>query len=133
MNLERKEWNRIADRFSHFFDGVVREIRLTFSSEGRISCEIHIEAKDQEAPSGWSIVEFSLSDVAEFRFERGKRGFEVLSDGIQVAWRDSRVIVVLDAYQDCYEEIPELDTNIAYVIGASCDWVVTQLQSLDRE
>ena len=77
---------------------------------------------DRDAASGWSRVTFQLSGVKEFRFELGRKTFEVLAGGLQVAHRANLVYIVLDAYPDDGPGLPDLNKNIAYVAAESCEW-----------
>ena len=88
-------------------------------------CRIRVTCKDRDAGSGWSDVCFDIQDVLEYRFAEGKTTFEVLSSGIQFAWRDTTVYVVLDAYPDDGRDLPDLVSNTAYVAGRSCKWSVS--------
>ena len=121
MKLTAKDLELFRDRFYDFNDGVVCEVELAvrFAPE---TCRIRIESKDRDSDSGWSHVCFDVQDVREFRFARGRRIFQVLSSGIQFAWRGELVYVVLDAYPDDSEDLPDLTKNIAYVAGTSCEW-----------
>jgi hypothetical protein len=65
--------------------------------------------------------------VSELRFHLGKSTFEVLSGGIQLGWQGESICVVFDAYPDDGPGLPDLRTNIAYVIGDSCDLEITAL------
>ena len=131
MRIQPENVDDIRRRFYSFYDGVVRAVRLNISSKPR-TCEVDIEAKDMESPSGWSSICLTLLDVSAFRFELGRTTFEVLSGGIQFGWRDGAICVVLDAYPDDGEELPDLRTNIAYVIGLSCDVNATAIEPLPK-
>ena len=131
MRIQPENVDEIRKRFYNFDDGVVRAVRVNIRSKPR-TCEVDIEAQDMESPSGWSSICFTLLGVSEFRFELGKTTFEVLSGGIQFGWRDGAICVVLDAYPDDGEELPDLRTNIAYVIGLSCDMSATAIESFHK-
>ncbi len=77
---------------------------------------------DRDAGSGWSRVTFHLTGVKEMRFELGRRTFEVLSSGLQIARKGNLVYLVFDAYPDDGPGLPDLSRNIAYVAAESCDW-----------
>jgi hypothetical protein len=116
----------LRERFYEFYDGVVCSVDVEMRSAPR-TCEIIVQARDRSSDSGWSTVRFMVQAVSEFRFELGKRTFEVLSGGIQFGWRNGSVCIVFDAYPDDGPELPDLTRNIAYVIGESCDVEISLL------
>jgi hypothetical protein len=124
MQLSRDNIEEIRGRFFEFFDGVVRSVRID-SVEGKDrtirTCEISLDAKDRDSVRGWSRVNLRISGVSEFRFQHGRTIYEVLSDGIQVVWRENSIYVLLDANPDDNQQLRELSKNIAYVIGESCE------------
>ena len=124
LKLTASDLEEFRVRFYDFNDGVVCGVELAMQSTPR-TCRIRIESQDRDADSGWSYVCFEIRDVQEFRFAFGRTTFEVLSSGIQFAWRDGRVYVVLDAYPDDGPDLPDLAMNTAYVAGLSCDWSVS--------
>src|SRR4051812_17064107 len=100
MLVEPANKSALAERFHNFDDGVVAEVELTMAALPR-KCAVTVICQDRQSPSGWSKVRFDIYSVTEFRFQCGDKGtFEVLSGGIQLAWRDDRVYVVFDAYPD---------------------------------
>lgn len=120
MRISEENIGVVRERFYEFYDGVVCSVHVDMRSAPRC-CEVVIQAKDRDSASGWSTVRFAVQKVSEFRFQLGKRTFEVLSSGIQVGWRKGSVCIVLDAYPDDGPQLPNLNDNIAYVIGESCD------------
>jgi hypothetical protein len=124
MNIEPANVPYILERFFDFGDGVVRFFAVEMSSTP-YRCDVHIQAMDKQSPSGWSNVRFTLKGVSEFRFQVGKRTFEVLSGGIQIGWVDGLICVVLDAFPDDGPQLPPLAANAAYVIAEKCEFSAT--------
>jgi hypothetical protein len=120
VRIETDNIDDLRQRFYDFYDGVVCAVRIDIRSDPR-TCEIDIQAKDRDSASGWSNVRLTVRKMSEFRFQLGRTTFEVLSGGIQFGWRETSLCVVLDAYPDDGPDLPDLKTNIAYVVGASCD------------
>lgn len=125
MRLQKHDLQTFHDRFYNFEDGVVRAITLDFW-EAEETCQIEIECKDRSSTEGWSTVHFMVKKVSEFRFERRKTEFIVLSGGIQFAWRKEQVYLVLDAYPDDEGDLPNLKENCAYAVGMFCEWNVNE-------
>lgn len=121
MQLQIEHVVLFHERFFDFYDGVVRGIELEVGVASR-SCTIEVQCKDRDSPSGWARVTFAVRAVTEFRFQLGRTTFEVLSGGMQIAWCDGRVYLVLDAYPDDGPDLPDLSKNIAYVAGGDCEW-----------
>jgi hypothetical protein len=120
VRLLPEDLDQLRSRFSDFFDGVVCSVRLNVRARPR-TCEVAIQAKDEQSASGWSNVRFTVRDVSEFRFQLGKSTFEVLSGGLQFGWQGESICLVFDAFPDDGPDLPDLSANIAYVIGASCE------------
>jgi hypothetical protein len=125
--LTRENLGAVLYRFWSFEDGVVRSVTLSGSGTRR-TVVVVIECMDREAERirggerpGWAHVELVVRTVSQFRFELGRTTYSVLSGGIQVAWRGEKIYVVLDAYPDEPEDLPDLKTNTAFVVGESCE------------
>lgn len=123
MRLTQDDLVEFQNRFWSFSDGVVREVLLRVSHPR--SCVISVECKDRDSQTGWATVVFAVEAVRKFRFELGRTSFAVLSSGMQFAWRQDEVFVVLDAYPDDPGDLPDLSKNTAFVSGRSCDWSVS--------
>ncbi|MCP3102042.1 hypothetical protein LZ198_24550 [Myxococcus sp. K15C18031901] len=121
MRLQPEHVAVFHERFCDMYDGVVRKIELDVGVASRL-CRIEVVCQDRDSRSGWSRVTLVVSGAKEFSFKLDKRTFEVLSDGVQFAWKDDRVFVVLDAYPDDGPGLPDLTKNTAYVAGETCDW-----------
>lgn len=119
ITLDPGNLDFVRERFYNFYDGVVLSVNLNVGYPSK-SCEITIRCQDQLSNSGWSQAVLRLSHVSEFRFEIRQYSFAVLSSGIQFAWHDKLLYVVLDAYPDEASDIPPLEENTAYVAGLSC-------------
>ena len=113
------------ERFFDFNDGVVRRVEMSLGTATR-SLVVEVQCMDRDADSGWSLVTFHLSGVKEFRFELGRRTFEVLSGGLQIALQRNSLYLVFDAYPDDGPELPDLNKNIAYVVAENCEWFSRQ-------
>lgn len=117
----------LMHRFYDFYDAVVCDVEIRLRGESP-ACQIVVQSQDREADSGWSTVTFDVHRPSEFRFELGRTTFEVLSSGIQIAWRAGSIYLVLDAYPDDDGELPDLRTNSAYVAGAECLWAALPVE-----
>ena len=122
MLLDPNHIGAVTERFYQFEDGVIRRIIVELGAPPR--CSIEIECGDRESVSGWARIILAVTGVTRFAFRYGKTTFEVLSGGVQFAWSDSLVTVMLDAYPD--GDSPDLAENAAYVSGSSCDLEVLQ-------
>lgn len=120
MRIVSSNVDELRERFFEFYDGVVCSVRISLRPEPMV-CEIVVHAMDSRSDSGWSAVRFVVRDLVDFRFQIGRHTFEVLSGGIQFGWRNGAICVVLDAYPDDGPGLPDLTTNSAFVIGATCD------------
>lgn len=125
MKITSENLPAVLRRFYNFDDGVVEGLSLSFGKTEKC-CAIDIQCQDRESRSGWAKVTLDIFEVAEFRLLYGRTTFEVLSGGVQIGWRDRRVIVVLDAYPDDGDDLPDLSTNSAFVAGAECNLTVTE-------
>lgn len=119
-------------RFFDFYDAVVSSVRLDLDANPR-RCEVLLQAQDRESKSGWSNVRFSVRGVSECRFQIAKSTFEVLSGGLQLAWQEQALYLVLDAYPDDGPGLPDLRTNIAYVVGSGCEVEITLIPAVSME
>lgn len=126
MRILRDIANEVLERFYQFQDGVVCSVSLELRAVPR-RCDVVVHAQDRESESGWSEVRFSVHSVSECRFQLGRSTFEVLTGGIQFGWVGDSICVVFDAYPDDGPQLPDLQTNTAYVTGATCDIEVTTL------
>src|SRR4051794_28971277 len=121
MRIDEANIGALLDRFYNFDDGVICSVHVGMRAGPR-TCEVIVEAMDRFSGSGWSTVRFMVHEVSEYRFQFGKKSsFEVLSGGVQFAWRNGSLYVVFDAYPDDGPQLPDLAKNMAYVIGSSCD------------
>lgn len=121
MIVQAADLKLFRERFYDFQDGVVCFVDLKLRATP-CTCRIEIQCMDRDSASGWSTVTLNVQVVSEFRFQVGRTTFEVLSGGIQFAWRDKSIYVVLDAYPDDGTDLPDIAKNIAYVVGESCEW-----------
>lgn len=128
MRLQATDIDAIHTRFWNFYDGVVCGIEIALRG-GPPSCEIEIQCKDRDSLSGWSRLRLRVNAVSRFRFELDRTTFEVLSSGIQFVWQQGVVYVVLDAFPDDGNGLPDLRTNTAYVAGESCEFEVVTSSS----
>ena len=71
---------------------------------------------------------FELHAVKEFHSELGRRTFEVLSGGVQIALRENLVHLVFDAYPHDGPQLPDLSKNIAYIAAESCEWFSREVE-----
>ena len=108
-------------RFCTFYDAVLRSCSAFVSKEGKLSCDICIEAQDDESPSGWSNVTLRLHGLKIVHLDRQVSGIEVLSFGLQVYFLQDTVRVYLDP-DPIHENMLELHDSLAYVIGQSLEW-----------
>ena len=83
---------------------------------------INIDAKDSESETGWSRVTFHMEELRRFCINRESHHVEVLSSGIQIGWVADEFVLVLDAYPDDDGQLPDLESNRAYVTTARCEW-----------
>jgi len=132
VRILRESASEVLERFYQFQDGVVYSVSLELRGVPR-RCEVLVQAQDRESASGWSNVRFVVQSVSECRFQLGKSTFEVLSGGIQLGWVRDSICVVFDAYPDDGPQLPELQTNSAYVIGDTCDIEISPLTLLPTE
>ncbi len=110
------------DRFLTFHDAVLRSCTVLLSTQSNtLSCDICIEAQDDESPSGWSTVTLRLHGLKVIHFDRRSSGIEVLSFGLQVFFLSDTVRVYLDP-DPIHEAMLELHDSLAYVIGTSLEW-----------
>lgn len=121
MRISPEHIEVLRERFSDFYDGVVKKVDLEVGIASRV-CRVEVQCKDRDSRSGWSRVTFLIRDVKEFRFELGRTTFEVLSGGLQFVWQADRVYVIVDAYPDDGPGLPDLTRTAAYVAGADCEW-----------
>lgn len=126
MTLTPERLAELRERFSNFYDGVVANIDLELRAQPR-RCVVTVHCQDAQAASGWSAVAFTLEGVDAFRFELGRFTFEVLSFGLQVVWKDGLVFLVLAPAADETPALPNLATNIGYVVGTSCTVEISPL------
>ena len=131
MNLASEHIPVFRDRFAGFADGVVSEFRVILKPYPQL-CRLLILAQDREVRSGWSKVLFEICDVHEFRFERQRSTFEVLSSGVQFVWQRDLIFVVLDARPFDSSDLPDLSRNAAYVAGSTCTWEVLDHDSAEH-
>lgn len=127
MKLTPESRADFMHRFYDFYDAVVCDVDIRLRG-AEPACQITIQSQDREAESGWSTVTFEVRLPSEFRFELSRTTFEVLSSGLQIAWRAGCVVLVLDAYPDDAEELPDLKTNTAYVVGTRCSWTASPVE-----
>lgn len=110
------------DRFLTFYDAVLRSCAMEVSTHtNKLSCDICIEAQDDESPSGWSTVTLRLHGLKIVHLDRQASGIEVLSFGLQVFFLHDTVRVYLDP-DPVHESMLELRDSLAYVIGTSLQW-----------
>ena len=128
VQIRREMTAELLERFYQFYDGVVCSVCLELRAEPT-QCVVVVQAQDRHSASGWSRVRFVVQAVSEFRFQLGKGTFEVLSGGVQLGWFGDSICVVFDAYPDDGPQMPDLRTNAAYVIGATCDVEISALPS----
>jgi|LNFM01.1.fsa_nt_gb hypothetical protein len=126
MNLTPERLVELRSRFVNFYDGVVATVDLQLR-HGPRRCVLTVHCRDTEGASGWSAIVFTMSGVDEFRFELGRYTFEVLSFGIQFAWKNELLYMVLAPNADETEDLPDLTENIAYVSGTSCEYEILPL------
>jgi hypothetical protein len=109
------------DRFCNFYDSVLRLCTMSVSTKGKLSCDVRLEAQDDQSPSGWSNVTIRVHGFKYVHLDRQRSGIEVLSFGLQVFFLDDTVRVYLDG-DPVREKMLELDESLAVVIGASVQW-----------
>ncbi len=125
MKLSQNHLKIFNDRLVNFYDAVIQSVTLQSGSHPQ-SCQIEILAKDTQSKSGWAKVRFEVSEVKQFRFEITKRTYEVLSSGIQFIWEHDKIFIILDAYPEDGDCLPDLDNNIAFVSGNHCEWEISE-------
>lgn len=118
-----ESFSEFAERFYGFGDGIICSVNLQLRGARRI-CEVLVEVEDKVSPSGWSHVLFRIDNVARFRFEIERTTFEVHA-GLQFGTIGELICLVFDAYPDDRQQLPDLRTNTAYVVGTNCSVEVT--------
>ena len=119
MELTKEHLATLTRNFCGFHDAVVSAVSVTIV-RGMHNCAVKVLAQRSDDSGMWDAVEFHFHDVSAYRFEYGKRTYEVLSEGIQAFWNQSGLLVVFDVADAATAEVPALESNIAFVRAQRC-------------
>ena len=105
--MKTLESDEIADflaRFSNFYDAVLHE--FSCKPGAQTSCELNFEAKDEQAPSGWSRVTIRLENVTSWKFAAPTNcAFYIMSQGVHLLHRDELFYLDVNELYDSSEDI----------------------------
>ena len=99
MEIDQKNVAQVLERFYNCEDALLHSVNFSLTSSPSIATAT-IETQDREALGGWSTLVLTVSDVTNAQLVVGRIILQILSNGIQIVWKDELVYLVLDAYPD---------------------------------
>jgi hypothetical protein len=121
------------ERFWSFNDAVIRRIvlDLTRSAAGRRAV-IDVMARDQRHNEDWVLCSIEIRGLVEFEMKEGPKGsYQVLSDGLKMAWQGDLAFLDFGTNSDT-PDIEEIRTGGFYLAGNEVRWTVRQLNEADQ-
>ena len=119
MQLTKERFATLTREYSGFHDAVVSAVSVSIA-QGVHRCSAKILARRSDDSNLWDALEFEFHHIAAYRFEYGRRTYEVLSEGVQVFWTESGLLVVFDVADASMTDAPDLEQNLAFVKAKSC-------------
>ena len=116
------------ERFLIFKDAVIRRIALdlTRAAAGRRAV-IDVMARDQRHNEDWGMCSIEILGLEEFAMKEGPKGsYQVLSDGLKMAWQGDLVFLDFGTNSDT-PDVEEIRTGGFYLAGHEVRWTVRQL------
>lgn len=127
VEIDQKNVAQVLDRFYNCEDALLHSVSFALTSSPSIATAT-IETQDREAPGGWSTLVLTVSDVTNAQLIVGRIILQIMSNGIQIVWKDELVYLVLDAYPDDGPGLPDLAKNNAFIAGSRCSFSATPIE-----
>ena len=116
------------NRFSSFFDAVVRELQVVYRQNNQtVIVSLMLSARDVETPEndGWVDVLLRIEGVTEFRFaDSQKASYQVLSDGLKILPIREGLFFDLGFFDELPSDFDELALSQHYAFGTGFTWEV---------
>lgn len=115
------------NRFSNFYDALIRKIEVSYKNGPSRSVSVWIDAQDSEEKQneGWVCVCLTMENVSDFRIsDKANMTAEVLSNGIHVLWSDALIGVDFGGLTDQPETMDELSESGMFVVSEEVKWQV---------
>jgi hypothetical protein len=128
--LSLANFEAFLDRFQHFFDGLIRSVRVQFGRPQDKQCGgephgvlVECSVVDSQAlpPGSWVNIVLDVEAVSAMRLIRGNQTWSVLSEGLSVGFFDDSVYLAFDDQMTARDEFMRANFLI---VGERCVWSV---------
>src|SRR3954452_982725 len=124
------------DHYQHFFDGMIRDVRVQFgrpqdkqrgSEPHGVLVECSVVDSQAPPPENWRNIVLDIEAVSAMRFIRGNQTWAVLSDGLSIGFFDDGRYLGFDAQLTTRDVF---DRANFVIVGERCTWSVISYREL---
>ncbi len=124
MLLSPLNVNEFLKRFYHCYDGLIREIKIDFTTKKAV---ILVSAQERAGSENlhWVNLKLDVKNVDNFTLVEDKSTCIVLSNGIKVGFFENKAYVDLCPYTDEPTGVDDFRKSNFLIVGGQCFWSVT--------